>query len=125
MIDIAIAVVEHQGQFLIGQRPAGVALGGLWEFPGGKVEPSESPANAAVRECLEEAGVLVQAGDEYPRREHDYTHAAVHLHFFRCRLLSVEQHPKWPFRWVPRAELALYEFPAGNAELLALIAAEG
>ena len=58
--DIAIAVVEQHGQFLIGQRPADVALGGLWEFPGGKVEPGELPVNAAIRECLEETGLVVR-----------------------------------------------------------------
>lgn len=51
---IAIAVVQRGEQFLIGQRPLGVALAGLWEFPGGKVLPGESPEAAAVRECQEE-----------------------------------------------------------------------
>ncbi len=51
---IAIAVVEHDGNFLIGLRPSGAVLGGLWEFPGGKVEPDETPEAAAARECLEE-----------------------------------------------------------------------
>jgi mutator protein MutT len=56
-VEIAVAVVEHQGRFLIGKRPDDAALGGYWEFPGGKVEQGESPADAAIRECLEETGV--------------------------------------------------------------------
>src|SRR5437764_2006476 len=56
---IAVAVVEKDGHFLVGQRPEGVSLAGLWEFPGGKIEPGESPEAAAVRECLEETGVDV------------------------------------------------------------------
>ena len=71
---IAIAVVEHDDRFLIGQRPAGVALAGYWEFPGGKVEPDESPADAAVRECLEETGIQISVVGEYPTTRHQYDH---------------------------------------------------
>ena len=53
--DIAIAVVEQAGAFLIGQRPAGAPLAGLWEFPGGKSEPGETPEAAATRECASSA----------------------------------------------------------------------
>ena len=55
-IEVAIAVVEHRDRLLIGQRPTGVALAGYWEVPGGKLEPDESPADAAIRECREEYG---------------------------------------------------------------------
>src|SRR4051812_46830278 len=57
---VAIAVVEHDGKSLVGERPAGVALAGFAEFPGGKVEPGESPEAAAVRECIEESGLQVE-----------------------------------------------------------------
>ncbi|MBI3839784.1 MAG: NUDIX domain-containing protein, partial [Planctomycetia bacterium] len=59
-VEIAVAVVEGDGKFLIGQRETGVPLAGLWEFPGGKVEPGEPAENAAIRECLEETGWLVR-----------------------------------------------------------------
>ena len=52
-VEIAIAVVEHEGRFLIGLRPPGAPLAGLWEFAGGKLEPGETPQMAAARECLE------------------------------------------------------------------------
>ena len=71
---IAIAVVEQDGRFLIGQRPPGVPLAGLWEFPGGKVEPGESPEQAAIRECREEAGIEVTIVGEYPDRMERYSH---------------------------------------------------
>lgn len=119
--EIAIAVVEQQGQFLIGQRPAEVALGGLWEFPGGKVEPGELPLNAAARECLEETGLVVQAIGEYLVHEQPYAHDTVRLHFIRCEVGGEVPAPRFPFRWVARQDLAQYEFPRGNDPLLALL----
>jgi mutator protein MutT len=120
---IAIAVVEHQGRFLIGQRPAGVPLAGLWEFPGGKVEPGETPESAAIRECREETGLEVVVVGEYLRHEEVYDHAQVDLRFFRCLPLAAEVSPAFPYRWVERSQLASYTFPAGNRGLLQAIAA--
>ena len=60
---VAAALIGPEGQVLMQQRKRGGALGGLWEFPGGKVEPGESPAAALVRELLEELGIAVAAPD--------------------------------------------------------------
>jgi mutator protein MutT len=119
---IAIAVVEHAGCFLIGPRPAGVPLEGLWEFPGGKVGQGETPAEAAARECLEETGLQVEVGLPYPEHLHEYEHGRVHLHFFACRPLSPQDAPRPPFRWVPRRQLGEFSFPAGNRALLESLA---
>jgi mutator protein MutT len=81
-ICIAIAVVERQGSVLIGLRPGETALGGLWEFPGGKVESGETPASAAIRECLEETGLLVRVVAPLETIEHDYAHGRLRLEFF-------------------------------------------
>jgi len=119
---IAIAVVEHENRFLIGQRPTGVPLAGLWEFPGGKIEPGETPEAAAVRECLEETGLAVEPLFAYPTQQHEYVHGSVELHFIACRSLTERPlAPREPFRWVARAELASCEFPAGNRRLLELL----
>lgn len=122
---IAIAVVEQDGRFLIGQRPPGVALAGLWEFPGGKIEPGESAEAAAVRECLEETGLVVEPLFRYPEREHSYAHDRVQLIFVACRTVSgALDPPREPFRWVEREKLGEYEFPAGNASILSVLAGE-
>jgi 8-oxo-dGTP diphosphatase len=116
---IAIAVVEHEGRFLIGQRPPGVPLAGLWEFPGGKIEPCETPEAAAIRECLEETDLTVEPLFQYPIETHDYEHGSVALHFIACRPpAQADLRPREPFRWIERAELARHEFPAGNRKLL-------
>lgn len=121
---IAIAVVEQDGCFLIGQRPEGVPLAGLWEFPGGKIEPGETPEAAAVRECFEEAGIPVEAMSRYPQHVQPYEHDRVLLLFIACRPVGqAVSEPRVPFRWVPRVDLSRYEFPSGNRALLELLLA--
>ena len=115
---IAIAVVEHEGGFLVGRRPANVPLAGLWEFPGGKLQTGETAEVAAARECLEETGVAVQVAAEYPAVEHDYAHDRIELHFFHCTPIDPIRPPREPFRWIRRAELAALEFPAANRAIL-------
>jgi 8-oxo-dGTP diphosphatase len=121
-VEIAVAVVEIEGQFLIGLRPEGVPLAGLWEFPGGKVEPGETAENAAIRECLEEAGLIVRITGEYPRVSHVYDHGPLRLRFFACTAIEQRQPLPERFRWVATGELRSYAFPPANAELLALLA---
>jgi 8-oxo-dGTP diphosphatase len=119
---IAIAVVEWEGRFLVGQRPDGVPLAGLWEFPGGKIEPGETPEAAAVRECREETGLIVEALFRYPEHVQQYDHDRVALYFIACRPTADDATLPWaPFRWIPRAELPSYKFPTGNRGLLTLI----
>ena len=122
-IEIAVAVVADEGRFLIGRRGDDVPLAGLWEFPGGKIQPGESPVDAAVRECLEETGLLVRVRGRYPEARHDYEHASVRLHFFAS--VGIEQQSPLPrrFRWVAAAELSQFAFPPANAGLLSLLTA--
>ncbi len=82
---IAIAVVEQDDRFLVGRRPDGTVLAGMWEFPGGKVRPGETPEQSAIRECREETGLDVTVVGNFPDCVHEYDHGTVHLHFLRCR----------------------------------------
>ena len=118
---IAIAVVEFNGQFLVGLRPTDKVLGGFHEFPGGKVEPHETPQQAAVRECREETGLEVEVVKAFPEHVHHYAHDRVRLQFFDCLLKTPDKQPRAPFRWVQRSALPALQFPAGNQALLALL----
>ena len=83
-IEVAAAVLhDAAGRFLLAQRPPGKAYAGYWEFPGGKVEPGESAADAIRRELQEELGIEVAAACPWLTRDFDYAHAAVRLRFFR------------------------------------------
>jgi len=118
---IAVAVVRHAGKYLIGRRPEGVPLAGLWEFPGGKVEAGETPEAAAVRECREETGLDVTIESAYPDVVQQYDHDRVRLHFFACS--PIDPAPSTPdgYRWVTGLELRDYEFPRANVGLIALL----
>jgi mutator protein MutT len=123
---IAVAVVSFDGQYLIGLRPAGAPLAGLWEFPGGKLHPGETPAEAAVRECLEETNLPVAAVGEYKSVEHQYVHGRLKIHFLKCLLINPApgREPAPRFRWVRRESLDQYAFPPANAELIESLKSE-
>ncbi|MEX0979173.1 MAG: (deoxy)nucleoside triphosphate pyrophosphohydrolase [Pirellulales bacterium] len=121
--DVAVAVVERDDRYLIGMREEGVALAGCWEFPGGKVKPQETPAAAAVRECLEETGLVVRVVGDYPTAQYDYEHARVRLHFFACACVAQQRALPGRFRWVTAAELSRFVFPPANAALLSRLTA--
>ncbi len=117
-VDIALAVVRYAGQVLIGPRPEGAPLAGLWECPGGKVQPQESPEEAAVRECREEAGIEIGLGGRLATVEQEYAHGRVRLEFFSAAPVNPAQPPAAPFRWVPIADLACFRFPPANRAVL-------
>jgi A/G-specific adenine glycosylase len=93
-VDVVAGVVwkgrplEMDGRFLLAQRKAEDMLGGLWEFPGGRVEPDESREEALSRELLEELGIEVDVGAHFVDVEHAYTHFRMSLHVYHCRLRS-------------------------------------
>lgn len=118
---IAIAVVEYRGSYLAGRRPEGVPLAGLWEFPGGKLRPEETPEQAAVRECLEETGVEVDVVGRLLRVAHAYPHGELELHFLLCRPRSAAPQAQAPFQWVGRQRLAELEFPEANRQVIQLL----
>lgn len=116
--DIAAALVWHGPRLLIGRRPEEGLLGGLWEFPGGKVEAGETPADAARREVWEEHGLKVEVLDEVATIQHAYSHFRITLHLFHARWVAgdstiVESSAGSP-RWVLPGELDRYAFPAAN-----------
>jgi 8-oxo-dGTP diphosphatase len=84
VVEVAVGVlIRADGAVLLADRPPGKPYAGYWEFPGGKVEPGETVAEALVRELREELGVEVRESVSWMVYEHDYPHAYVRLHFRR------------------------------------------
>ena len=120
---IGIAVVEHQGRYLIGIRPPGASLAGFAEFPGGKCEQDEDPAAAAVRECLEETGLHVEICELLTRRLYEYAYGSVDLHFYLCHPLAAPEtnHDLRGFRWEEVFSLRSLKFPDANVPVVELL----
>jgi mutator protein MutT len=119
-VEVSAALIFRDGKLLITRRPAQSHLGGLWEFPGGKLEAGESFEQCLIREIREELGVEISVGELFEEISHDYPEKSVRLKFFICQLLSGEPQPLGcaGVKWVLKAELADFEFPAADARLL-------
>jgi 8-oxo-dGTP diphosphatase len=91
--EVAAAVIERPGEFLLAQRPEGKPYAGYWEFPGGKIEANEDPRAALARELREELGIEVREATPWITRVYVYTHATVRLHFFRVTAWDGEPQP--------------------------------
>jgi mutator protein MutT len=108
------------GQFLIAQRQEGSALGGLWEFPGGKQEPGESLESCLRRELREELGIQVAVGALLTVVEHAYAHLRITLHVFECQLLNGRPQAREcaAWRWVRWDEVDRFAFSAADQQVL-------
>lgn len=115
---IALAVVHYRGNVLIGLRPEGVPLAGLWEFPGGKILSGETPEQAALRECREETGLEIRLTAAYAPWEYAYPHGTIRFHAFAAEPAQADPLPRPPFCWVPCRSLSQYRFPPANAALV-------
>lgn len=123
---VVAAVIEEHDTFLVTRRQHGVHLAGLWEFPGGKVDPSETHAGALKREMREELDADVEVGSLLLHTSHDYPDRTVALYFYLCALTG----PPAPMlgqemRWVSRAELPTLGFPPADEELIQRLVAGG
>ncbi len=124
-VRVVAAVVRRGGRILVTRRFPGGPLGGLWEFPGGKVEPGEAEPDALAREIREELGCDVAVGELLFRHDHDYAHVHVELAFYACtmaddaapRCLGVAE-----LAWAEPSALGTYAFCPADVPVLARIA---
>jgi len=128
-VRVALGIVVGPRGVLVTRRRADTVLGGLWEFPGGKVEAGEQPAACVVRELAEEVGLRVRVVAGLPVATHDYAHARVELHPYRCALDGSDaQSPQAlqvaDWRWVSPEGLRELAFPPANGPILDRLLAE-
>ena len=124
IIHVAIGIVmAEDGKVLITKRKADAVLGGLWEFPGGKIESGETAEVCVVREIMEEVGLPVRVVEPLETIEHTYDHGHVVLQPLLCQPVEGEAIPieVAELRWALPATLNADEFPPANAPLLAMI----
>ncbi|HET6971807.1 MAG TPA: (deoxy)nucleoside triphosphate pyrophosphohydrolase [Phenylobacterium sp.] len=119
----AAALVDTDGRVLICQRPEGKQLAGLWEFPGGKVEPGETPEACLIRELSEELGITVAraclAPFVFASHEYDSFHLLMPLYLIRRWDGLVENREHKALAWVRPVHMESYPMPPADAPLVA------
>lgn len=118
----ACALVDSDRRVLLAQRPAGKAMAGLWEFPGGKIEDLETPEDALIRELQEELGIVTQAACLAPLTFASHAYETFHLlmPLFICRRYQgiATAREGQALKWVRAADLRSYPMPAADAPLI-------
>ena len=122
----AVALIDARDRVLLAQRPAGKKMAGLWEFPGGKVEPGETPEQALARELAEEIAVAVDGAAFQPltfaSHAYDDFHLLMPLYLCRHWRGVPEGREGQALQWVPVRRLADWAMPPADAPLVAALA---
>ena len=124
-IEMSTGIVMRGDLVFIQKRPPYGVWAGLWEFPGGCLEPGETPEEALVREVMEETELLVSVRNKVAVIRHSYTTCRVTMNAYHCNLLDTQKEPVLHAavegKWVPPEEIVNYAFPAGHRKLLEMI----
>jgi 8-oxo-dGTP diphosphatase len=122
----ACALIDPDKRVLIAQRPEGKAMAGLWEFPGGKVEPGETPEETVIRELLEELAIKVTEPCLAPLTfaSHDYGEFHILLPLFVCRRWEGQPEPReaQQIKWVRANRLREFPMPPADEPLISHLA---
>jgi len=115
-LQVACAIIESDEMVLATQRSATMSLPLKWEFPGGKINDGELPADCLRRELIEELGLYITVGRALPQHTHSYHTFTVTLHPFVCTIASGEitLHEHAAFSWVPPEELHTLDWAAAD-----------
>ncbi len=121
----AAALIDADGRVLIAERPSGKSMAGLWEFPGGKVEPGETPEAALIRELREELGIETRASCLAPLSfaSHGYEDFHLLMPLFACRRWQGIANPRegQRIRWVHARDLSSYPMPPADLPLIPVL----
>ena len=121
----AVALIDADGRVLLAQRPEGKSLAGLWEFPGGQVEPGESPEAALIRELHEEIGIDTHASCLAPLTfaSHSYPEFHLLMPLFACRRWQGTPQPRegQVLKWVRANDLRNYPMPPADLPLIPVL----
>lgn len=120
MVRVAAAIIEKDGRILIARRKKEDPLKNKWEFPGGKVEPRETPEECLKRELREELGIDIEVGKFFCSSTFAYSHISIELLVYRVTSFSGEitLNDHTEVTWVSPAELVAYDFPEADIPVI-------
>ena len=121
IIDVVGAIIKDGDRYLVGQRPAHKAQGGMWEFMGGKIEPDETPEQALARECREELALEIENEQIIDSVVHEYPEKTIRLILISCSpkpgfVPKALEHQQ--IKWVTVSEMREMPFAAADSELI-------
>jgi 8-oxo-dGTP diphosphatase len=119
-LEVVAAVILHNGRILLTQRSHPPKLAGFWEFPGGKCEPGEKPAQSLERELFEELGIKVQVGPLLFTSHYPHNNPPLILHFFKCKIIRGRPKPLEcsAMAWVLPHEINSYKLPEPDSQFV-------
>ena len=120
---IAVGVVRHNNRMLITRRKPEGLLGGLWEFPGGKLNKGENAQAACIREIYEETRINVKVDSYITQVKHAYTHFKIVMDIFYCEYISGDVQLNGPvdFKWIKLTDIHDFAFPKANLKFIPLL----
>tara|TARA_B100000029_G_scaffold375236_1_gene369580 strand:+ start:22347 stop:23435 length:1089 start_codon:yes stop_codon:yes gene_type:complete len=120
---IVVGIIWKNKKFFIQKRPYNGLLGGLWEFPGGKLKKGEKLIDALVREIYEETGFCIAVGKKVGSVKHEYSHFSISLHLFNCQLINNSQKIlcSKSQRWISPGNQSKFAFPKANHKLFQML----
>ena len=122
LLVVAVALIDADDRVLVTKRLEGKHMGGLWEFPGGKIEKNESSKNAVIREVFEETSLSIKNPKYIGEVKHRYSHFKVNISLFLIHIgsetsLGIHQE----YKWVTRKELDSFALPKANYKMLEIL----
>ncbi|MGI5959419.1 MAG: 8-oxo-dGTP diphosphatase MutT [Massiliimalia sp.] len=128
VIHVAAAIIQNdKGEILICQRGPGGACAHLWEFPGGKIEPGETPEQCVLRECKEELDITIQLTERYADFSYEYPQQKIEFTFFKAKLSQgeLQQNVHENLKWVLPKDFENYPFCPADKDLVKQLQEQG
>jgi len=113
---VVVAFIWKKGKILVNKRPPEKMLGGMWEFPGGKIKTNETPEEALHREIMEEFSILINIEKPVDRFTHTYSHFSIDIEGYKCKYVSgkISQESNMPYKWLHPHQLSSLPFPSAS-----------
>lgn len=123
IVKVTAAILEKDGKFIIAQRKRSDPLSGKWEFPGGKIEPGETPEQCLSRELKEEFAIDVTVGEHVGSNVHHYDHISIELMAYRASWVSgaITMNDHKAYRWVTVDQLTECDFAPADIPFVEML----